>query len=92
MYRILLVSLVALAACDNTQAPVAADFGNSVNSNIAAQVVNPQPATLGPVTSDGQRAGNAIDRYRNNEVYPPHLPLETGRIYGGYLQQPPPGK
>ena len=88
MNRLTLLCLLALGACADPYLPLSPDFGNSVVSNIAAQVVNPNPRVAGPAETDGQRAANAIDRYRNNQVYEPHLPLETGRIYGGAYPTP----
>ena len=75
----LAVAALALAGCQNRE-PLAADFGNSVNANIAAQVVNPAPASRGPNDGDGTRMANAIDRYRTNKVYKPTSPLQGGRI------------
>jgi type IV pilus biogenesis protein CpaD/CtpE len=83
MKRLVLLAGLALAACADPHQPLSADFGNAVNSNIAAQVVNPNPALAGSNDTDGQRIGSAISRYHTNQVYRPHLPLETGRVNGG---------
>jgi type IV pilus biogenesis protein CpaD/CtpE len=88
MKRLVLLTSLALAACiENPHQPLSPDFGNAVKANIAAQVVNPQPAMTGPNLSDGQRIDNAMDRYRTNKVYKPHLPLEGGQIYDQSNQQ-----
>jgi hypothetical protein len=83
MKRLVLLAGLALAACTDPHQPLSADFGNAVNNNIAAQVVNPNPALAGSNDTDGQRAGSAMNRYQTNRVYQPHLPLESGRVYGG---------
>ena len=88
MKRLVLLAGLALAACADPHQPLSADFGNAVNTNIAAQVVNPNPAMAGPNDTDGQRIGNAVNRYRTDRVYQPHLPLENGRIYGGAADAP----
>jgi type IV pilus biogenesis protein CpaD/CtpE len=59
-----------------------------VNSNIAAQMVNPNPALAGSNYADGQRAGSAMDRYRTNRVYLPHFPLENSKANGGAKAAP----
>ena len=87
MKHIIILTSLALAACADPHQALAPDFGNAVNANIAAQVVNPKPAMPGPSDSDGQRIGNAVDRYRTNKVYRPHLPLEGGQIYDQSSQQ-----
>jgi type IV pilus biogenesis protein CpaD/CtpE len=83
MKRLVLLAGLALAACADPHQPLSADFGNAVNTNIAAQVVNPNPTMAGSNDTDGQRAGSAVNRYRTNRVYQPHLPLESGKINGG---------
>jgi type IV pilus biogenesis protein CpaD/CtpE len=91
MNRLLLLSALALAACSdvNPREPLSRDFGNSVNANIAAQVVNPAPAPGGSAEMDGQRADSAIARYRAGKVIPPHPPLANGSIYPGTTDQQP---
>ncbi len=83
MKRLVVLVGLALAACTDPHLPLSADFGNAVNTNIAAQVVNPNPTMAGSNDTDGQRAGSAVNRYRTNRVYQPHLPLESGKINGG---------
>jgi type IV pilus biogenesis protein CpaD/CtpE len=76
------VATLALAGCAENPTNLSADFGNAVNFNIAAQVDNPLPnerAGAGP--QDGVRLEKAIERYRTNKVYHPHLPLEGGHVY-----------
>ena len=70
MKRTVLLALLGLAACADPHETLSPDFGNAVQTNIDAQVVNPRPA-LGRANTDGQRIGNAIHRYQTNTVFPP---------------------
>jgi hypothetical protein len=70
MKRSLLLALLGLAACADPHEPLSLDFGNAVQTNIDAQVVNPAPP-LGLANTEGQRIDNAIRRYKTNTVYPP---------------------
>jgi hypothetical protein len=88
MKRLVLLAGMTLAACADPHAPLSADFGNAVNANIAAQVVNPTPAPLGTADTSGRRMEKAIDRYVNDKTYQPRLPLEGGRIYDQAAPQP----
>lgn len=89
MKGLVLLAALALGACIDPRPPLATDFGNAVNSNIAAQVVNPVPAMPGPNGSDGRRMDGAVDRYVNDKVYRPQLPLENGSVYVQSSQQQP---
>jgi type IV pilus biogenesis protein CpaD/CtpE len=80
MKRLVLLTVLALAACADPHEPLSRDFGNAVRANIAAQVVNPNPTPVGTIDTNGQRMGTTIDRYVNNKVYQPHLPLVGGEI------------
>jgi hypothetical protein len=91
MKYVAVVIALALTACADPHLPLGPDFGNAVNANIAAQVVNPTPAPPGIAYTNGQRMENAIIRYETNKVYKPHLPLEGGKVYDQpqqYQQQP----
>jgi type IV pilus biogenesis protein CpaD/CtpE len=79
MKRIILLAALALAACEDPQRPLSPDFGNAVNANIAAQIINPNPR-IGAADTDGQRVGDAMERYRTGKVYRPNAPLEAGKI------------
>ena len=83
MYRsaLFLAAALGLAACADPHEHLSRDFGNAVSANMAAQIINPNPSMAGPSDMDGQRAGNAFDRYRTNKVYRPRLPIEGGTIY-----------
>jgi len=90
MKRLVLLAGLTLAACAEVDphAPLSADFGNAVNANIAAQVVNPNPVTAGITDTSGKRMDKAIDRYVNDKTYQPRLPLEGGRVYDQAVPQP----
>jgi hypothetical protein len=79
MKRILLLALLGVAACADPHASLSPDFGNAVQTNIDAQVVNPKP-TLGLANTNGQRIENAARRYQTNSVYPPRP--ESGTTFG----------
>ena len=79
MKRIILLAVLTLAACEDPHRPLALDFGNAVNANIAAQVINPNPR-IGAADTDGQRVGDAMERYRTGKVHRPLAPLEAGKI------------
>lgn len=70
------VALVALSGCVYDR-PVGLDrpnFGEAVNSNIAASTINPMaPEDRGPLTLDAQRAAIAQGRYVTDMVEPPAL-------------------
>ena len=88
MKRLVLLASLTLAACTDPHEPLSRDFGNAVNANIAAQVVNPAPRPAGMADTNGQRMERAVNRYVNNKAYEPHLPLEGGRIYDQAVPQP----
>ena len=79
MPRLILLASLALVSCTDPQQPLSRDFGNSVYTNIAAQVVNPLPAPPGVTYTDGQRMDAAANRYRTNRVYQPRLPYAGAR-------------
>ena len=70
MKRTVLLVLFGLAACVDPHEALSPDFGNSVRTNIDAQVVNPTPP-VGLANTNGQRIENAVHRYQTNTVYPP---------------------
>jgi type IV pilus biogenesis protein CpaD/CtpE len=79
MNRLILLAVLALAACEDPHRPLSRDFGNAVHANIAAQVINPNP-TFGAADTDGQRVSDAMERYRAGKVHRPYAPLEAGKI------------
>ncbi len=79
MKRLIMLAVLALAACEDPHRPLSRDFGNAVNANIAAQVINPNP-TVGVADTDGQRVSDAMERYRTGKVHRPLAPLEAGKI------------
>jgi len=91
MNRLLLLPLLGLAACTDPHMVLAPDFGNSVTTNIAAQVDNPAPNMRTDVpVSDGKRISDAMQRYRTGHVYPPIPPLRSVIKEGVAPDQPPP--
>ena len=87
MNRLLLLAVLTLAGCVDPHEPLSPDFGNAVNANNAVQVVDPNPMpVIGAADTNGQRVGDAMDRYRTGKVIRPQPPLEAGRI----LATPPP--
>ena len=66
---------LALAACTNKtpQMDLNTGFGDAYYHNIAAQVINPNPANAGSGAPDleGQRARIAIDRYDTTTTIAP---------------------
>ncbi|GGF14299.1 hypothetical protein GCM10011611_20080 [Aliidongia dinghuensis] len=87
MKRLILLVGLALSGCADPHEPLSRDFGNAVNSNIAAQVINPTPQWSGDPSTNGQRVDNAVNRYLNNKVYRPLLPLEGGKVYDHTSEQ-----
>jgi len=79
MKRMFLLALFGLAACADPHDHLSPDFGNAVNTNIDAQVVNPRPPT-GLANTNGQRIENAVRRYQTNTVIAPHS--ESGTTFG----------
>jgi hypothetical protein len=61
-------------------------FGEAVNYNMAAQIINPAPnyAGLEP-ERNGRRAADAYARYELDQVFPPAPPLTGAAIF-----RPPP--
>jgi type IV pilus biogenesis protein CpaD/CtpE len=80
MHRLLLLGILTLAACVDPHGPLSPDFGNAVNSNVAAQVINPNALVTGAADTDGQRIGDAMNRYRTGKVTRLQPPLEAGKI------------
>jgi hypothetical protein len=55
-------------------------FGEAVNQNMAAQIINPAPTYAGASQGDGRRAADAYKRYEEGRVHRPAPPL-TGVDY-----------
>ena len=91
MNRLLLLPLFALAGCADPHEPLNADFGNSVATNMAAQIINPGPnMTVRPAVSNGRRMSDAMERYRAGRVYPPIPAIEAVVKQGAAPDQPAP--
>ena len=63
--------LALLAGCESTS-KIEADFGNAYRNMVAAQIHNPEaarnPPADPPLTMDGQRASDVMDKYRSGEI------------------------
>jgi len=66
----------ALVGCTDSQEALSPDFGHAVRANIAAQVVNPDPAE-GLADTDGRRIQAAVRRYQTNRTYQPQPALTS---------------
>ncbi len=54
-------------------------YGDATQQNWALQVVDPEPnLATGPLPMDGQRAVDAMERYRTGKVIEPEEVLTTG--------------
>lgn len=62
--------LISLSGCDTNKGPIKAGFGNAVQHNMSAHIVNPRTPNAGAQAPEmeGVRAFTAIDRYRRGEV------------------------
>jgi type IV pilus biogenesis protein CpaD/CtpE len=65
------ILLVPLAGCESTS-QIEADFGNAYRNMVAAQIHNPEaarnPPADPPLTMDGQRASDVMEKYRSGEI------------------------
>ena len=64
----ILVPVLAVAACSSNTEPLGADFGNAVELNRTAHIINPAPLYATPGTTDGQRLLGGHKRYIRGEV------------------------
>lgn len=79
---VILVALSMTAACAPAD-QTSPGFGNAVRQNIAAQVVNPDPTLADAAPEfDGERARDAVQRYRDDKVKRP-VPMNTTTIIKG---------
>jgi type IV pilus biogenesis protein CpaD/CtpE len=82
---------IAIAGCSN-RPPLSPDLGESVDRDLAAQIVNPAPlASSQDFDTSGRRMESSIDRYNRNLVYPPVPPISSVAPAGAAPQQPPSG-
>lgn len=62
---------LALSGCSTTNhldEPGDSKFGEANRQTMMAQVVNPDPVYTEPLTTSGEHAADAIERYRNDQV------------------------
>lgn len=77
--RFVALALLPLAACT----PIDTGFGDSVRTNQALHVINPDPvASDTPIEASGARAAAAAERYRKGEVKQPPVVATTSTVSG----------
>ncbi|MDC8754808.1 hypothetical protein OIK40_09165 [Erythrobacter sp. sf7] len=59
-----------------------AGFGEANRQSYAAMIVNPEPVYTEDMTASGEKAADAVERYRKDEVKQPDRP-STGDTPGG---------
>jgi len=76
---------ILVAGCATTEAGYApSDFGNSIAHNTAAQIVDPEAASLSePLAMDGSRAAVGQGRYISDTVEPPREMRTSSQGAGG---------
>ena len=86
MTRILVVfgaAAVSLAGCGTEpQTRISADFGEAIQHNMAAHIINPAPVQAAPTDLDGRRARVAVERYLKGQVKEVAAPT-TSQVGGG---------
>ena len=68
---LMLVTGLALAATLVGCTPVDRGFGDSSRTNLAVQVVDPDPVHTGAASVSGEKMGDAAERYRIGTVKQP---------------------
>ncbi len=58
-------------------------FGEANRQTMMAQVINPEPIYTEPMTTSGEHAATAIERYRNDQVPDPAASSTTAGVTGG---------
>lgn len=86
--KVLLASGVAglLCGCATQsvlQNPGDSTFGEANRQTMMAQVINPDPVYVDPMTTSGEHAADAIERYRNDDVPNPAGESTTRGVAGG---------
>lgn len=75
-----------LGGCGTTnvlQEPGDSVFGEANRQTMMAQVINPEPVYDEPMTTSGEHAANAVERYRNDQVPDPSSQSTTRGVTGG---------
>lgn len=82
-----LALLPLVAGCSSIpsvyEQPGDSTFGEANRQTFMAQVVNPDPVYAEPMTTSGDHAADAIERYRNDAVKEPEAPSATSGAGGG---------
>ena len=82
----LIAVLPALAGCADQsifEAPGDASFGEANRQTMMAQIVNPEPEYDTEMTTSGEHAADAVERYRNGTVKQPASVRTTDVGSGG---------
>jgi hypothetical protein len=77
---------LALSGCSTTNfldEPGDSKFGEANRQTMMAQVVNPDPVYTEPLTTSGEHAADAIERYRNDQVTEPETVSTSSGGSGG---------
>lgn len=80
-------ALWLLAGCSSIpsiyEQPGDATFGEANRQTMMAQVINPDPVYTEPMTTSGEHAADAVERYRNDAVKEPETISTTSGASGG---------
>ena len=85
-FPVALILALGLGACATESVidhPGDSVFGEANRITMMAQVVNPDPYYPDPMTTSGEHAANAIERYRNDAVIQPESISTTEGATGG---------
>ena len=81
------LALLFLAGCSSIpslyEEPGDAKFGEANRQTMMAQVINPDPVYTEPMTTSGEHAADAVERYRNDAVKEPETISTTSGAGGG---------
>lgn len=81
------IGMLALSACAQNYSTKMgqidpAEFGEANRQTMMAQVIDPEPVYIDPLTTSGEHAAQAIERYRTDEVKQPAT-IETTEFGSG---------
>lgn len=80
------LALLLLAGCSSIpslyEEPGDATFGEANRQTMMAQVINPDPVYAEPMTTSGDHAADAVERYRTDAVKEPETISTTSGVGG----------
>jgi len=80
------LALLLLAGCSSIpsiyEEPGDATFGEANRQTMMAQVINPDPVYAEPMTTSGEHAADAVERYRTDAVKEPETISTTSGVGG----------